>query len=316
MKAIRIHHFGGSKELKVEDVPEPKIKPGHAIVKIHDAGVNPVDWKIREGYLKDRARQSMPITMGLDFSGEIIRLSEVDTADGRFKVGDLVFGFAPGSYAELACVNLSNIAPMPESLDFATAASLPTAGLTAWQIINDVIHPSKGQTLLIHGAAGGVGSFAVQLARSQGAHVIATAAAEDQNYLEDLGVDKVIDYQAQRFEEHVNGVNAVIDLVGGETLRRSYDLVKNDGILVTTVGPLDQAECEKRNLRGIHFIMKPNPSELEELAQLVERKIITPRVSQILPLTEAQRAHEINQQGHSRGKIILEVIREQLEPHH
>jgi NADPH:quinone reductase-like Zn-dependent oxidoreductase len=325
MKAIRIHGYGNSSQLKVEDIPRPKPKSGYVLVKIHDAGINPFDWKVREGYMKDLLPLSFPLTMGRDFSGEI---EEVGADVTRFKVGDLVFGFASGSYAEYAIAAVDNIAKIPESLGFAVAAALPTAGLTAWQIIQDVVHPSKDQLILIHGAAGGVGSFASQLACAAGASVFATASSADRDYLSALGVKRVIDYKSEKFDvvigdmlSQIRGrsakeikLDAVIDLVGGDTLARSYALVKKGGVIVTTVGTMDQKRCQESGINGVQFLMKPNAGELDELARQVDRRRLNPRVSEVLPLNEARKAQDLSQTGKSHGKVVLEVIREQLEP--
>ncbi len=309
MKAIRIHSYGHSDQLKIEEIPNPKIKDDNeVVVKIHAVGVNPVDWKIREGNFKDFMPASFPLTIGQDFSGEI---AEVGNNVHDFPAGDQVFGFVPsGAYAEYADVSVKELARKPESIDFVTAASVPTAGLTAWQMIIDEAKVSEGQVVLIHGAAGGVGSFATQLAKWKKARVIATASQGDTDYLKSIGVDQVIDYKSERFEEKVKDVDAVIDLIGGETQAHSYRVLKKGGggVIISTVGLMDEAEAKKWGARGISFRMTYDGSGLTQIAKLVDQGILKPRVDKVLPLTDAKKAQDLNQTGQSHGKMVLQVI--------
>ena len=304
MKAIRIHSYGHSDQMKLEETPRPAIRQDEALIRIRAAGVNPVDWKIREGFLKDIQRASFPLTLGQDFAGEIVEVGK-DIRD--FKVGDKVFGFASGAYAEYTTLSARELVRMPASTDAATAASLPTPGLTAFQLIVDVVQATPNLRILIHGAAGGVGSIAVQLARSKGALVSATASALDIPYLQSLGATQIIDYRSERFEQKLKDMDAVIDLIGGETLARSYPVLKPGGIIVSAVAKPDDAELQKRNLRGQSFVMKRDPSQLVQLAALVDQGVVKPKVSQVLPLSDAPRAHELSQKGKSKGKIVLQV---------
>lgn len=304
MKVAVIHSFGGSDKIKIEDSPRPQIKSDGVLVRIHDAGINPIDWKIREGYMKS-AQPQFPLTLGQDFAGEVV---EVGPNVKGFRKGDSVFGFARGSYAEFASVSTDKISLMPKSLDFETAAAIPTAGLTAWQLLMDQAHIKEGQKILIHGAAGGVGSFAVQLAVWKKAHVIATAAASDAEYLKGLGAQKIIDYKTTRFEEVAKDVDIVIDLVGGDTLSRSYQIMNKGGIALSTVGSVKEAEASAHNIRGINFVMTPNSKDLAELAKLFEQKVLRLRKGEVLPLAEAKKAQDLNQKGHSHGKIILKMM--------
>jgi NADPH:quinone reductase-like Zn-dependent oxidoreductase len=304
MKAVRIYEYGNASELKLEEAPRPMIAAGQMLVKIHDAGVNPVDWKIREGHLKDWAPATFPLTMGQDFAGEVAELgNRVD----RFAVGDRVFGFAQGAYAEYAAASDSEVAKMPQSMGFDLAASLPTAGLTALQLIRDVVKARKGMTILIHGAAGGVGSFATQIALHLGAKVIGTASGEDVAYLKSLGVEQVIDYKRERFEEKARELDAVIDLVGADTLARSYPMVRKGGVLATTVQPIDESAAKQAGIHGVHFLMKRSATDLAELAKLVDRRVVKPRVGQTMDLAQAKEAQQLNETGQSHGKFILKV---------
>ena len=219
MKAIRIHQFGDANTLQLEDAPNINIADDQLLVRVRAAGVNPIDWKIRQGYMKDIMHTNFPLTIGQDFAGEVVDKGKSVT---QFAKGDRVFGFAQGTYAEFAAAPASMVAKIPDGVDFATAAALPTAGLTALQIIRDFVRAKPGMTILIHGAAGGVGSFASQIAKNSGARVIGTATGDDIQYLKSIGVDEVIDYKRERFEDKVHDVDAVVDLVGGDTLARSY----------------------------------------------------------------------------------------------
>lgn len=303
MKAIRIHSYGKSSELKVEETPVPKVGANDVLVKIHDAGINPIDWKIRAGHMKDFRPAIFPLTMGQDFAGEI---TELGAKVKNFTIGDRVFGFADGSYAEFAAVSEDKIAQMPKSLDFDLAASLPTPGLSAFQMIKK-IDLKAGQKILIHGAAGAVGSLAVQLAKHLGAEVIATALASDKEYLEKIGAKTVVDFNTQKFEEFAENLDAVIDLVGGETLSRSYQCVHKGGTVITSVGPVKDSEATAHGVKALQFMMSPNAADLQEIAKLADGGQIKPRVSSFVPFENAQEAQELNESGRSHGKVILQV---------
>jgi len=303
MKAIRIHEYGDADTLKFEEAPSPLMGDEQLLVRVRDAGVNPIDWKIRQGFRKDVPAQ-FPLTIGQDFAGEVVAVGKLAT---KFATGERVFGFARGAYAEYVAAPAATAAKMPASMDFATAAALPTAGLTALQIIRDVVNAKPGTTGLIHGAAGGVGSYATQIAIARQGRVIGTATGADIDYLKSLGVAEVIDYTRERFEDKASGVDAVVDLVGGDTLARSYAVVKPGGVLVTTVGVIDEAAAKRAGIRAIHVVMKKNGADLAELAQLVEKGAVKPRVGQTMPLNEAKEAQELSETGKTHGKVILKV---------
>lgn len=304
MKAIRIHQYGDAATLKLEDVPRMSIADHQLLVRIHDAGVNPIDWKIRQGYMKQAMPARFPMTIGQDFAGEVV---DVGSAVTQFAVGDRVFGFAQGTYAEYAAAPASTVAAIPNSMDFTTAAALPTAGSTALQIIRDVIAAKTGITILIHGAAGGVGSYASQIAINVGARVIGTATGADIEYLKSQGIEQIVDYKRERFEDTVSGVDAVVDLVGGETLSRSYSVVKKGGVLATTVQPIDESAAKRAGIRAVQVIMRRNAADLAELARLVEKGAIKPRLSETMSLSQAREAQELSETGKTRGKVILKV---------
>jgi NADPH:quinone reductase-like Zn-dependent oxidoreductase len=304
MKAIRIHEYGDAGTLRLEEVPRLSISDDQVLVRVHDAGVNPVDWKIRQGYLKQVMPVSFPLTVGQDFAGDV---TECGKSVKHFKIGDRVFGFAQGAYAEYSAAKESEVAAIPKSMAYETAAALPTAGSTALQIIRDVVGARPGMTILIHGAAGGVGSFASQIAKYLGAKVIGTASGDDIRYLKSIRVDEIIDYKRERFENRVSGVDAVVDLVGGDTLTRSYAVVRIGGVLATTVQPVDESAASRAGIHAVMMIMKRNADELVELASLVERRALKPRLAQTLSLSQAKEAQEMIQSGKTHGKVILKV---------
>jgi NADPH:quinone reductase-like Zn-dependent oxidoreductase len=304
MKSIRIHSYGDSSQMKMEEVSQPNIDGDQVLVKVLAAGVNPIDWKIRAGWMKEFMPQSFPLTIGQDLSGEV---AEVGKNVNQFKAGDPIFGFGSGSYAEYAAARANEIALKPKSLDFASAASIPTACLTAWQALIDVARISQGHLILIHGAAGGVGSFAVQIAKWKGSRVVATAAGGDAAYLKGLGVEQVIDYQSERFEDRAGNPDIIIDLIGGETLSRSYGIVKRGGIIVTTVQQADQTKASQAGARAVNILMKRDGAELAQIAQLVDQGMVKPRLDKVFSIEDAKRAHDLNESGKSRGKIVLKV---------
>jgi NADPH:quinone reductase-like Zn-dependent oxidoreductase len=302
MKAARIHAYGHSDQILVEEVDRPAPAPHELLVKIRDAGVNPVDWKIREGFMAKVAPAQFPLTLGQDFCGEVIALGNGSTG---VAIGDVVFGFARGAYAEYAIAAPEQIARKPATVSDAVAAALPTPGLTALQIVMNVVEPQPGQTVLIHGAAGSVGSIATQLCLARSARVIATAAAHDAEYLTMLRVGQVIDYETRRFEHEVKGVDAVIDTVGGDTFVRSLGVLRKDGVIATTVATTDSAKGLP--VRAVRVLMSKNGADLAELARLVDQGVVEPRTAHVLPLAAARQAQELIQTGRSAEKLVLET---------
>jgi len=302
MKAVRIHAFGGPEVLSFEDAPTPTPKAGEILVRVRAAGVNPVDWKIREGHL---GKVPFPSIMGVDFSGQVEALGPGARA---FQEGDEVFGQVAddsGGYAEYAIAMESQVARKPSGLDHIKAAALPVAGLTPWQAMFDVAGLKAGQTILIHAAAGGVGSFAVQFAKWKGARVIGTASAGGVAYVSGLGADQVIDYKAKRFEQEVHDVDVVLDTIGGETQERSWQVLKRGGILVSLVQPPSPQQAEARGVRGVMHRQQPRGDQLAEIAALVASGKVKVNVEKTFPLSEARKAQELSQDGHAHGKIVL-----------
>jgi NADPH:quinone reductase-like Zn-dependent oxidoreductase len=307
MKAICANDYGGPEVLVFEDVPRPKASPGEALIHVRAAGVNPIDWKIRSGMAKDMFPVSFPWIPGLDISGVI---DEVGANVTDLKPGDAVYGMLEsrsGGYAEYAAAKASDLAPKPESLDFIQAAALPLVSMVAWQALFDTAHLTQGQTVLIHGASGGVGHMAVQLARWKGAKVVGTASANNTQFLKELGADEVIDYHKTKFEDVVHDANVVLDLIGGDTQKRSWKVLKKGGILISTVGVSTPEEAAKYGVRAVSFMAHPDGSELRQVGKLIDEGKVKPVVSTVLPLKDAEKAHELSQSGHSRGKIVLKV---------
>jgi len=304
MEAVRIHQYGGPEELKVEEVPRTQAAAGEALIRVHAAGVNPVDWKIRAGYLKDFMPVPMSFIPGIDVSGVV---GATGAGVTQFKNGDEVFGAGKGAYAESAVAKESELARKPPSLDHVHAAALPVAALTAWQALFNVAHLTAGQRVLIHGASGGVGSFGAQFAKAKGVYVIGTASGRNQAYLRELGVDEPIDYEKARFEDVVRNVDVVLDTQGGDTQQRSWKVLKKGGMLVSIVQSPSAEEAAKHGAKSAIFRRQPNAGELNEIARLVDSGKVKVVVDSVLPLSAAPRAHELSQTGHARGKLLLQV---------
>lgn len=308
MKAVRLHAYGGPEALRYEDTPRPVPGAGEVLVRVHAAGVNPVDWKIREGLYKDELGHKLPLIPGWDFSGAVAALGPGVTG---LKPGAEVYGFPDlsrdGAYAEFIAVRLDEIAPKPRSIDHIHAAAVPVAALTSWQALFDTARLDSGQRVLIHGASGGVGCAAVQLAKWRGAWVAGTASARNQDFLRDLGVDQAVDYESVLFEETLRGMDVVLDTQGGTVQERSWKTLKPGGILVSIVSAPSAEEAARRGARQAYLRVKPSATQLMEIASLVEAGLLRPYVETILPLSAARRAQELVGSGHTRGKIILRV---------
>lgn len=308
MKAVRFHAFGGPEVLRYEDVPRPDAEAGEVLVRIHAAGVNPIDWKVRSGYMKEMFQGMLPMIPGVDMAGVV---EEVGGDITGFKAGDEVYGYLGvphgGTYAGYVAAGASAVAPRPASLDFIQAAALPLVSLVGWQTLFDTAHLTPGQTVLVHGASGGVGHMAVQMAKWRGARVIGTASEKNADFLKSLGVDEVIDYHKTRFEDVVRDVDVVLDTIAGDTQQRSYKVLKKGGIMVSTLGIENPDEASKYGVRATGFMARPDGTELRQIARLVDRGKLKPTVSTVMPLKDAARAHEQSETGHVRGKIVLRI---------
>jgi NADPH:quinone reductase-like Zn-dependent oxidoreductase len=307
MKGVRIHSFGGPDVIRYEDVPKPQAGAGQALIQIKAAGVNPIDWKVRVGYMKELFQNMLPLILGVDMAGVIEAVGDGVT---DFKPGDSVYGFlgiGRGTYAEYVAADVSALAPMPESLDFVQAAALPLVSLVGWQTLFDVARLDPGQTVLIHGASGGVGHMAVQLAKWKGAKVTGTASARNADFVKNLGADQVIDYHTTRFEDVVHDADVVLDTQAGDTQLRSYQVLKKGGVLVSTLGIEDPGLAAKYGVRATGFMAQPNGRELREIARLVDEGNVRPEVTKVILLRDVAKAHEMSETGHVRGKIVLRI---------
>jgi len=311
MKAVVIHEYGDPAVLKYEDVPRPEPKDDQLLIRVIAAGVNPVDGLIRSGMFAKEGNRVFPIILGGDVAGVVEKVGSKIT---KFKAGDPVFAYVSldnsGGYAQYALVTEREAAPKPKSLTYVEAAAVPVVAMTAWQALVDTAKLASGQTVLIHGGSGGVGSFAIQIAKARGAKVIATASTANQDFLKQLGADVTIDYTKQKFEDVAKDVDVVLDSVGKDTLARSYGLVKKGGIIVSIVARPNQSQLQKHGIRGAALSVEPNSEELAEIGKLIDDKKIKVIVSQTFPFSEARKAHEQVATGHTRGKIVLRIADE------
>ena len=311
MKAIVVHNYGGPEVLKYEDTQLPEPKDDQILVRVIAAGVNPVDGMIRSGMFAKYEKTAFPMIPGADIAGVVEKTGAKIT---KFKVGDPVYAYVSlkngGGYAEYTVATQDEAAPKPKSLTYVEAAAVPVVALTAWQALIDTAKLSAGQTVIIHGGSGGVGTFAIQIAKVRGAKVIATASTANQDLLKQLGADVAIDYTKTKFEDVARDVDVVLDSVGKDTLARSYGVVKKGGFIVTLVARIDQAELDKYAIRGASLSVNPDSNELAEIGKLIDEKKIKVIVSQTFPLSEAMKAQEQVATGHTRGKIVLKVADE------
>jgi NADPH:quinone reductase-like Zn-dependent oxidoreductase len=309
MKAVVIHEYGGPEALKYEDIPRPEPKDDELLIRVIAAGVNPVDGMVRSGMFG--GNREFPIILGGDVAGIVEKVGSKIT---KFKAGDPVFAYVSlnnsGGYAQYALATERELAPKPKSLTYVEAAAVPIVAITAWQALVDKAKLSAGQIVLIHGGSGGVGSFAIQIAKARGAKVIATASTRNQDFLKELGADVAIDYTKQKFEDVSKDVDVVLDSIGGDTLDRSYGVVKKGGIIVSLVARPKEAELEKHGIRGATLNAEPDSEELAEIGKLIDDKKIKAIVSQTFPLSEARKAQEQVATGHTRGKIVLKIADE------
>ncbi len=313
MKAIAINEFGGPDKLQLIDLPVPEVKGAEILVQVKAAGVNPVDWKIREGYIKDLFPYEFPIILGWDAAGIV---EQVGPKVKRFKEGDEIFAYCRkpivhgGAYAEYIALEEEHVAIKPKKITFEEAASIPLAALTAYQSLFDAANLQPGETILIHAAAGGVGGFGVQLAKDHGAVVWATASGRNKKYVQDLGASQVVDYTQANFGDAVlskypHGVDVVFDCLGGEVLQKSAEIVKEGGRLITIVD--DPTGLARSDIHKEFVFVAPNSTQLTELARMVEQGRLKTHLSQVFPfgLEEARKAHELSESMHTRGKMVL-----------
>lgn len=305
-KAIRFHEYGGPEVMKFEDIPQPVPKDDEVLVRVHAMGVNPVDWKIREGHVRRMMDIPLPAIPGGDLSGVI---EAVGSQVAGLSVGQSVYAMTGllGAYAEHVAIKAAIAAPKPASLDHVHAASVPLAALTAFQALFEQGGLVAGQRVLVHAAAGGVGSFAVQLARNAGAEVIGTASAANADYVRGLGATDVVDYHQADYSRHAGRCDLLFDLVGGETSLKSLVVLRNGGTFVGGVPPGEalQKQAADAQVRIVAFRVRPDGRQLREIAGLIDSGKVRTNIAAIYPLQDAGRAHLQSKTGHTRGKIVL-----------
>jgi NADPH:quinone reductase-like Zn-dependent oxidoreductase len=315
MKAVVIHEFGGREVLKYTELPMPEPGEGEVLVRVKAAGVNPVDWKIRAGHLKDFLPHEFPIVLGWDLAGVVER---VGYSARRFKVSDEVFAYCRrpvirhGTYAEYVAIPESYLAVRPKAIDFDEAASIPLASLTAYQSVYDAAKLTAGESILILGASGGVGSFGVQFGRATGARVIALASQRNHAYLKELGASETVDYASGDFRAVVNalapqGIDVVFDCVGAEALAMGYECLKRGGRAVSILVRDGRELANKAGATHHYVFVEPNVVELDHIRSLVDSGMLRSHLSGVYPLADVAKAHEALETGHTRGKIVLAV---------
>jgi alcohol dehydrogenase len=310
MKAAQINEYGDKDVLKtVDSAQKPQPSEGQVLVEVHAAGVNPFDWKVRAGFMKDFIPINFPATLGGDFSGVV---AEVGEGVNTVKVGDKVYGQAnavggQGSFAEFTPVQAVQLAAKPQSLDFAEAAAVPLAAASALQALTEHANLQSGQKVLIHGGAGGIGIFAIQLAKNLGAHIATTATSADADFVKSIGADEVIDYKTQKFEEILKDYDVVFDTVGGETTIKSFEVLKPGGVLVSMVGQPDELLAKQHNIVAIAQNSNVSTDKLQTITELIDSHKLKVNVDKIFPLDQASEALAYLQEGHPKGKVVIKV---------
>jgi NADPH:quinone reductase-like Zn-dependent oxidoreductase len=308
VKAVRIHDYGDADVLAFEDAPMPSIRSTDVLVRAVAASVNPVDWKIREGHLRQMISYPLPLTLGWDVSGVV---EAVGSGVSRFKVGDPVYSRPDikrnGTYAEYVAIREDEVAHKPTTVSHIEAASLPLAGITAWEALFTTGRLRAQQKVLIHAGSGGVGSLAVQLAKSRGAFVVATTSGRNSALVKSLGADEVIDYRTQRFQEELRDVDLVLDTIGGEVQDGSWSMLKPGGTLVSIIRPPSDERAKALGMRSAFVFIEPNAGILAQLADLVDAGSLRPVVGAEFALKDIAKAHAFSQTGRAVGKIALYV---------
>lgn len=309
MKAAVINSYGANDVVEIRDIPIPEPSREQMLVEVYAAGVNPADWKIREGMMKGTAIE-LPMTLGGDFSGVVKEVGQVVT---DFKVGDEVFGQAmaiagnSGSFAEYTAVYATSVALKPATIAHIKAAALPLTSVSAYQGLIEHMNLSKGQKILIHGGAGGIGSFAIQLAKKIGAYVVTTVGDYDMEYAKELEADEIIDFKHKTFQDMVKECDAVFDTVGGETYAHSFQVLKKGGVLVSMLEQPNHELMEKYGVKAIGQFTQVTKERLEKVAELVDKYTIKEHIDAIFTLDQAKEALEHVQGGHPQGKVVLEM---------
>ncbi|HEX8236185.1 MAG TPA: NADP-dependent oxidoreductase [Abditibacteriaceae bacterium] len=309
MKAVVLEEYGGPEALLLQEVAQPSLARDELLIKVHNTAINALEWKLRKGMGETFGLElRLPFVLGSEFAGNV---EAVGSDVLNFKVGDAVFGFVDvtrsGGYAEYVTAKPSEMALKPQNIDFVHAAAIPVGALTSWQALFDTANLQSGQTILVHGATGGVGSMAVQLAKAKGARVIGTASGRNEEFVRSLGADQFIDYSTTRFEDVAQDVDVVFDTIGGETQERSFQTLRKGGILVSIVTPPAEDLAARFGVRAAVVYAQPQGITLTEIVKLVEAGKLKAKVETVLPLSQVRQAHQLMKTGHKRGKIVLQV---------
>lgn len=311
MKAIQISEYGGVEVLRIHtNVSKPSPAKHQILVEVYTASINPFDWKVRAGYMKNFMPLTFPAILGGDFSGIV---KEVGEDVSHLKAGDQVYGTAhivsggTGAFAEFTCAHAENTSRKPESVDFFEAAALPLVGSSSIQALEEHIQLKSGQKILIHGGAGGIGHVAIQVAKSRGAYVAVTVSARDKDFVKSLGADEVIDYTSEKFEEKLKNFDAVFDTVGGETTNASFKVLKGGGVLVSMLGEPDPELAKKYGVKAVGQSTKITTEHLERLRQLVDNGKLQVQIDGVFSLDDIQEAFKHLEKGHPRGKVVLSI---------
>lgn len=306
-RALRLQAYGGPQSLKVDIVPAPEPSPDQVLVQVKAAAVNGVDWKVREGYVRDKFNLSLPATLGIEMSGVVLRTG---SSVNSVKAGDRVMAALGGlgAYADHLVIAAEKLVKTPAGLSDIDAAAVPVAANTAWQVLQVADFDLRGRRVLIHGAAGGVGSFAVQFAKAAGATVFATASTKSVPHVQALGADEVIDYQKQNFELVVSDIDFVLDLVGGQVVDKSWAILSRAGILVS-IAATDVVARTPEGRRGIWFSVKPDTAHLATIAQQIAAGTLLSTIAEVVSFEELPSAIERNRTGHAPGKIVADFTR-------
>jgi NADPH:quinone reductase-like Zn-dependent oxidoreductase len=309
MKAIVINNYGNPEVLEYQHTKIPMVQADEILIRVKYAGVSPFDAHVRAGWFQKFPNYQLPIILGWELSGVVAVIGDKVK---RFKVGDLVFAHPSvyrngGAYAEFVAVKESEAALKPPTVSHEQAATVVMNALTAWQALFDTAKLAKGQTVLIHAAAGGVGHLAVQLAKWKRAKVIGIASAKNRQFLIDLGVDQFIDYTTERFEELAQDVDVVLDPIGGDVLRKSFSVTKKDGIVVSLVDFDFIKQASTFGVKGVNVIVEPNAEQLTQIGKLLATEKLHAHIEKIFPLNKVREAHRLIDSGHVRGKILLKV---------
>lgn len=314
MQAVYIKEYGNAQKLILGEFERPVINADQVLIKVRGAAVNPVDWMIRDGYLKDTDYHQLPLVLGWDVAGEI---AELGADVSHFELADAVFAHAPiagqGAYAQYIAIDSHLVAAKPQSISLLESAAVPLAATTAWQALIKGCQIKAGDKVLIHNGAGGVGSFAIQIAKAMGAYVIATASAAKHDFVKSLGADQLIDYRTERFEDVVSDLDAVLAAVGGDDiLGRSLKVIRKGGRLISLLDELDDGQSEASGINYQRWWVEPNAQDLAEIARLIDSADIKVAIDKVFPLAQVAQAHELSESKTAAGKIVLAVSDDQF----